>query len=115
MSSALAYKRHFPAIDWLVSYSLYGDRLAEWFSRNVDAQFNAYRTEISKLLQEEARLDEIVRLGGMDALSPRATRMKLVKLCDVLFLDVFSSAYLFATRHGKYAVHVHLYVARQTV
>lgn len=71
LSSALAYKRHFPAIDWLVSYSLYGDRLAEWFSRNVDAQFNAYRTEISKLLQEEARLDEIVRLVGMDALSPR--------------------------------------------
>ncbi len=71
LSSALAYKRHFPAIDWLVSYSLYSDRLAEWFSRNVDGQFNAYRMEISKLLQEEARLDEIVRLVGMDALSPR--------------------------------------------
>ncbi len=71
LSSALAYKRHFPAIDWLVSYSLYSDRLAEWFTRNVDAQFNAYRIEISKLLQEEARLDEIVRLVGMDALSPR--------------------------------------------
>lgn len=71
LSSALAYKRHFPAIDWLVSYSLYSDRLAEWFSRNVDQQFNAYRTEISKILQDEARLDEIVRLVGMDALSPR--------------------------------------------
>ncbi|MCH5165538.1 MAG: V-type ATP synthase subunit A [Clostridiales bacterium] len=71
LSSALAYKRHFPAIDWLVSYSLYSDRLADWFTRNVDAQFNAYRTEISKILQEEARLDEIVRLVGMDALSPR--------------------------------------------
>ncbi len=71
LSSALAYKRHFPAIDWLVSYSLYGDRLAEWFTKNVDEKFNAYRTEISKLLQEEAKLDEIVRLVGMDALSPR--------------------------------------------
>ena len=71
LSSALAYKRHFPAIDWLVSYSLYSDRLAEWFSRYVDGQLNAYRMEISKLLQEEARLDEIVRLVGMDALSPR--------------------------------------------
>ncbi|MCH5153877.1 MAG: V-type ATP synthase subunit A [Clostridiales bacterium] len=70
LSSALAYKRHFPAIDWLVSYSLYSDRLAEWFSRNVDEQFGAYRLEISRLLQEEARLDEIVRLVGMDALSP---------------------------------------------
>ena len=71
LSSALAYKRHFPALDWLVSYSLYGDRLADWFTRNVDAQFNAYRTEISRILQDEARLDEIVRLVGMDALSPR--------------------------------------------
>ena len=71
LSSALAYKRHFPAIDWLVSYSLYSDRLAEWFGKNVDPQFTAYRTEISKILQEEARLDEIVRLVGMDALSPR--------------------------------------------
>ena len=70
LSSALAYKRHFPAIDWLVSYSLYSDRLSEWFSRNVDEQFGAYRLEISRLLQEEARLDEIVRLVGMDALSP---------------------------------------------
>jgi len=71
LSSALAYKRHFPAIDWLVSYSLYSDRLADWFTKNVDPRFNSYRTEISKLLQEEARLDEIVRLVGMDALSPR--------------------------------------------
>ena len=71
LSSALAYKRHFPAIDWLVSYSLYSDRLAQWFSSNVDGQFNSYRKEISKLLQEEAKLDEIVRLVGMDALSPR--------------------------------------------
>ncbi len=71
LSSALAYKRHFPAIDWLVSYSLYSDRLAAWFGKNVDPQFTAYRTEISKLLQDEARLDEIVRLVGMDALSPR--------------------------------------------
>ncbi|MCH5350947.1 MAG: V-type ATP synthase subunit A [Clostridiales bacterium] len=71
LSSALAYKRHFPAIDWLVSYSLYSDRLEEWFAKNVDPQFPAYRTEISKLLQEEAKLDEIVRLVGMDALSAR--------------------------------------------
>ena len=71
LSSALAYKRHFPAIDWLVSYSLYNDRLSDWFSKNVDPQWVAYRTEISKLLQEEAKLDEIVRLVGMDALSPR--------------------------------------------
>ena len=71
LSSALAYKRHFPAIDWLVSYSLYSDRLSDWFARNVDEKFTAYRAEISRILQDEARLDEIVRLVGIDALSPR--------------------------------------------
>lgn len=71
LSSALAYKRHFPAIDWLVSYSLYSDRLSGWYSANVAADFNAYRAQAMRLLQEEAQLDEIVRLVGMDALSPR--------------------------------------------
>lgn len=71
LSSALAYKRHFPAIDWLVSYSLYSDRLTDWFAQNVDEKFTAYRAEISRILQDEARLDEIVRLVGIDALSPR--------------------------------------------
>ncbi len=71
LSSALAYKRHFPAIDWLVSYSLYSDRLSGWYSANVAPDFNAYRARAMRLLQEEAQLDEIVRLVGMDALSPR--------------------------------------------
>ena len=71
LSSALAYKRHFPAIDWLTSYSLYSDRLSEWYDKNVGPEFNAYRAEAMRILQEEAQLDEIVRLVGMDALSPR--------------------------------------------
>ena len=69
LSASLAYKRHFPAIDWLVSYSLYADRLAKWFSENVAPDYNELRAFVMRILQEEAELDEIVRLVGMDALS----------------------------------------------
>ncbi len=71
LSASLAYKRHFPAIDWLTSYSLYSDRLSSWYNDNVGVDFNAYRTEAMRILQEEAQLDEIVRLVGVDALSAR--------------------------------------------
>ncbi len=76
LSSTLAYKRHFPAIDWLTSYSLYSDRLAKWYEDNVDEGWTERRREVMRVLQEEARLDEIVRLVGMDALSP-ADRMTM--------------------------------------
>ncbi len=69
LSSSLAYKRHFPAIDWLISYSLYADRMAEWYSQKVGADFVRLRAFIMNVLQEEANLDEIVRLVGVDALS----------------------------------------------
>ena len=69
LSSSLAYKRHFPAIDWLISYSLYADRMADWYSQKVGADFVRLRAFIMNVLQEEANLDEIVRLVGVDALS----------------------------------------------
>lgn len=69
LSSSLAYKRHFPAIDWLQSYSLYVDRLQPWYEANVSKDFPQLRTETIKLLQEEAELNEIVQLVGVDALS----------------------------------------------
>ena len=71
LSASLAYKRHFPAIDWLQSYSLYADRLSEWYSDNLGDEWLDMRTEIMRILQEEAQLEEIVRLVGMDALSPK--------------------------------------------
>ena len=71
LSAQLAYKRHFPAIDWLISYSLYADRMKEWFDKNVGEDFMTLRAFIMNILQEEANLDEIVRLVGMDALSSR--------------------------------------------
>lgn len=69
LSASLAYKRHFPAIDWLQSYSLYIDRLQRWFDENAAADWMALRAEGMRILQAEAELDEIVRLVGIDALS----------------------------------------------
>ena len=71
LSSALAYKRHFPAIDWLVSYSLYADKMKDWFDETLGKDFFKYRQFMMTILQEEAALDEIVRLVGMDALSQK--------------------------------------------
>lgn len=69
LDSSLAYKRHFPAINWLTSYSLYADNLGEWFNKNVSPDWTKMRTRIMGLLSDEASLDEIVKLVGMDALS----------------------------------------------
>ena len=69
LDSSLAYKRHFPAIDWLQSYSLYISRLQEWFSDNVSPEWNELRAKAMRVLQEEAELNEIVQLVGVDALS----------------------------------------------
>ena len=76
LDSALAYKRHFPAINWLKSYSLYLDSMEKWYENNVSADWMPLRNRIMHLLQEEAELDEIVRLVGMDALNAH-DRMKL--------------------------------------
>jgi V/A-type H+-transporting ATPase subunit A len=71
LSAQLAYRRHFPAIDWLQSYSLYSDRLSNWYSKNLGAEWNGLRHKAMSILQEEATLEEIVRLVGMDALGPK--------------------------------------------
>lgn len=70
LSASLAYKRHFPAVDWIASYSLYADRLGDWYGENVGEEWTSLRASCMRILQEEAQLDEIVRLVGMDALSP---------------------------------------------
>ena len=76
LDSALAYKRHFPAINWLNSYSLYLDDMAKWFNTEVAEDWMAGRQKMMTLLQEEAELEEIVKMVGMDALSP-ADRLKM--------------------------------------
>ncbi|MBR5601974.1 MAG: V-type ATP synthase subunit A [Clostridia bacterium] len=69
LDSSLAYKRHFPAINWLTSYSLYQEKVDRWADENVEADFSVQRTEAMRLLQTEAELQEIVQLVGVDALS----------------------------------------------
>ena len=69
LDSALAYARHFPAINWLTSYSLYADSLGRWFNENVHPDWTELRARILRILHDESELDEIVRLVGMDALS----------------------------------------------
>ena len=81
LDASLAYRRHFPAINWLNSYSLYRDRLSGWFSENVSKAWMDYTARCLKTLQIEADLQEIVKLVGMDALSPS----------DRLTLDVAQS------------------------
>ncbi len=81
LDASLAYRRHFPAINWLNSYSLYRDRLSGWFAQNVSKAWMDYTARCLKTLQIEADLQEIVKLVGMDALSPS----------DRLTLDVAQS------------------------
>ena len=76
LDSALAYKRHFPAINWLTSYSLYLDDMEKWFNGNVAEDWMEGRQKMMTLLQEEAELEEIVKMVGMDALSP-TDRLKM--------------------------------------
>ena len=76
LDSALAYKRHFPAINWLTSYSLYVDNMANWFNEEVAADWMEDRQKMMTILQEEAELNEIVQMVGMDAMSP-TDRLKM--------------------------------------
>lgn len=69
LSSELAYQRHFPAIDWLQSYSLYIDKVGSWLNENIDPTWMEKRARALQILSKESELEEIVQLVGMDALS----------------------------------------------
>lgn len=69
LDASLAHRRHFPAINWLISYSLYLDKLEDWYGEHVSTDWNALRLETMRLLQEESELQEIVRLVGTESLS----------------------------------------------
>ncbi|USS41250.1 V-type ATP synthase subunit A [Thermococcus aggregans] len=78
LDADLARRRHFPAINWLTSYSLYVDSIKDWWHKNVDPEWKAMRDEAMKLLQKEAELEEIVRIVGPDALPERERAILLV-------------------------------------
>jgi V/A-type H+-transporting ATPase subunit A len=102
LEDKLAYKRHFPAISWLNSYSLYTDNIAEYLEREMGEDWIPMRDEAMALLQREAELEEIVRLVGMESLSPgdrlvmetsRSIREDFLHQNAFHPVDTFSSAY----------------------
>ncbi len=105
LDADLAHARHFPAINWLNSYSLYVDRLTDWFENNVDKEFPELRAEALRLLQEEAELQEVVQLVGVDALSYE-DRIKL-EACksireDYLHQNAFHDVDTYASMKKQY-------------
>ncbi|MDD6887553.1 MAG: V-type ATP synthase subunit A [Candidatus Aphodomorpha sp.] len=105
LSSKLAYARHFPAIDWLQSYSLYLDRLESWYNENVSPEWSNLVQQTMNLLQQESELDEIVRLVGIDALSYR-DRMTLEATRsireDYLHQNAFHEVDTYTSPHKQY-------------
>lgn len=105
LDSSLAYKRHFPAVNWLTSYSLYVDSLSSWFNENVASDWMNCRSKLMRLLQEEAELDEIVKLVGIDALSA-SDRLKLEASRsireDFLHQDAFHEIDTYTTLKKQY-------------
>ena len=88
LDSSLAYARHFPAINWLTSYSLYVDSLKPWYEATFGEEYMANRDKAMSILQQESELQEIVRLVGQDALSPAARlTMETAKMIREDFLQ----------------------------
>ena len=107
LDSNLAYKRHFPAINWLTSYSLYLDDMGPWFNANVAEDWMTLRQEMMSLLQDEAELEEIVKMVGMDALSP-TDRLKMEAARsireDFLHQDAFHEIDTYTSLEKQYAM-----------
>lgn len=101
----LSYRRHFPAINWLVSYSLYEERLRDWYTENVARDWVRLTGDMMRILQEEAELQEIVQLVGVDALSPmdRVTLEAARSIReDYLQQDAFNDVDTYATLNKQY-------------
>ncbi|WP_066714383.1 V-type ATP synthase subunit A [Clostridium sp. Marseille-P299] len=105
LDSNLAYRRHFPAINWLTSYSLYVDRLGKWFNNNVHDDYMDLRARIMKMLHDESELDEIVKLVGMDALSaPDRLKLEAARSIreDFLHQDAFHEVDTYTSLDKQY-------------
>ena len=105
LDAGLAYKRHFPAINWLTSYSLYTDHLENWFRKNIAEDWADYRGRLMALLQDEAELEEIVNLVGMDALSaPDRIKLEAARSIreDYLHQNAFDDTDTYTSLHKQY-------------
>ena len=107
LDSALAYKRHFPAVNWLTSYSLYVDTMEKWFNSRVNPRWMEMRQRLMGLLQEEAELEEIVKLVGMDALSaPDRLKLEAARSIreDFLHQDAFHEVDTYTPLEKQFAM-----------
>lgn len=107
LDSSLAYKRHFPAVNWLTSYSLYVDTMEKWFNSRVNPQWMEMRQRLMGLLQEEAELEEIVKLVGMDALSaPDRLKLEAARSIreDFLHQDAFHKVDTYTPLEKQFAM-----------
>lgn len=105
LDAKLAYKRHFPAINWLQSYTLYADNLQGWFNKEVAEDFSENRERAQNILQDESKLEEIVRLVGMDALSPKEQlTMEIARMIreDFLFQNGFDPVDAYSSLNKQY-------------
>ena len=103
LDANLAYRRHFPAINWLTSYSLYD--LNKWFNANVNSNWSTMKARMMKLLNDEAELDEIVKLVGMDALSaPDRLKLEAARSIreDYLHQDAFHEVDTYTSLDKQY-------------
>ncbi len=107
LDAKLAYKRHFPSINWLQSYTLYTDNLSDHLNRVVAADFMHNRERAMNILQQEAKLEEIVRLVGTESLSPREQLLLEVARMireDFLFQNAFDPADAFTSIQKQYRI-----------
>lgn len=105
LDAKLAYKRHFPAINWLQSYTLYADNLEGWYAKEIAEDFPENRRRTQKILQDESKLEEIVRLVGMDALSPKEQlTMETARMIreDFLFQNGFDPVDAYSSLNKQY-------------
>jgi len=115
LEDKLAFQRHFPAISWLRSYSLYNRTLENYFNENVAENFIDLKNETIKILEEEAELEEIVRLVGLEALSsPDRLTMEIARIIrqDFLYQNAFHEVDTFASIEKQYkllTVILHLF------
>lgn len=107
LDAKLAYRRHFPAINWLQSYTLYSDNLSTFFDREIAQDFSANRERAMNILQQESKLEEIVRLVGTDSLSPKEQlTLEVARMIreDFLFQNAFDPADAYTSLQKQYRI-----------
>ena len=104
LDAALAAKRHFPSINWLTSYSLYKEQAEKWARENISEEFVELKNRAMAILQEESKLQEIVQLVGIDAVSPKdRVTLEVARLLreDYLAQDAFDDVDCYASSHKQ--------------